>query len=499
MRRGPGSGLQRGGRSRRTRFARSGTEWLAPALACLLTFPLFHSVLAADLAEGLSEAKAERSPTIEAPAIVPARSNAWPALSELTNRFLRSPGGTKPPAPSPQAPGQGDINLALLESPDSLASSNVVQRAKASRGKLREEESGRLLERARKQREEGQATQARNNFVALIESASPDPVKRVAMIELALMAQEDNQLSRAQQIFSHFLKSYPQDPSVPEVTLRQGLLYRQMGVPTLALSKFYAVMTAALTLKSGSVPYYQRLVLQAQTEVADTHYMQGNFREAADFFSRLLVQETPELNKAQIQFKLIISLAKLSRHGETIGQAREFLRAYPAAAEEPEVRFLLAAALERAGQKSEALREVLFLLSTQYHWADQNPKSWAYWQQRAGNEIGNQLYQQADFTGALEVYAALAGLNDSPDWQWPVWYQMGLIYERLRQPAKAVDRYSAIAARQKDLGSGTSPGLQTIVEMAKWRSQVLAWQAEVEQFGLNNAQTNALSPLSTSR
>ena len=447
----------------------------------------------------MSHAKTQESQRAAASVPAPVLPNARPALLELTNSFLLDPAGVKPADPSPRAPSEGEVNPALHEDAGSLASSNMVSRGDASPESIRLEESGRLLEHARQQRQEGHGTQARNNFVTLIESAAPDEIKRVAMIELALMAQEANQLSRAQQIFSHFLKSYPQDPSVPEVTLRQGLLYRQMGAPALALSKFYAVMTAALTLKSGSVPNYQRLVLQAQTEVADTHYMQGNFREAAEFFGRLLAQETPELNKAQIQFKLIVSLAKLRRHGETIGHARDFLRSNPAAAEQPEVRFLLATALQQAGQKSEALREVLFLLSNQYHWADQNPKSWAYWQQRAGNEVGNQLYQEADFVGALEVYAALAVLNASPDWQLPVWYQMGLIYERLRQPVKALERYTAIGARQKDLGSGTSPGLQTVIEMAKWRSQVLAWQVQVEQFAVTNAQTHALSPLSASR
>src|SRR5208337_2458386 len=106
--------------------------------------------------------------------------------------------------------------------------------------------------------------------------------------ELALVAQDANQLSRAEQIFAQYLQAYPDDPSAPEVLLRQGLIYRQMGVNTLAVSKFYAVMSTALKLKLDRMDYYKKLVLQAQIEIADTYYQEGKYEEAADFFRRLL-------------------------------------------------------------------------------------------------------------------------------------------------------------------------------------------------------------------
>ena len=51
----------------------------------------------------------------------------------------------------------------------------------------------------------------------------------------------------------------------------------------MALAKFYAVMTGSLKLKFGSLEYYQRLVLQAQTEIADTYYLQGKYLDADGF------------------------------------------------------------------------------------------------------------------------------------------------------------------------------------------------------------------------
>src|SRR5205823_2473171 len=106
---------------------------------------------------------------------------------------------------------------------------------------------------------------AARNFTTLVENETGEEMKRLALLELANVTQEQGQLAKSQQILAQYLKRYPRDPGVPGVLLRQGLLYRQMGAPALALSKFYAVMTSALSLKEGSVDYYQRLVLHAQT------------------------------------------------------------------------------------------------------------------------------------------------------------------------------------------------------------------------------------------
>jgi tetratricopeptide (TPR) repeat protein len=329
--------------------------------------------------------------------------------------------------------------------------------------------------------------QAQKNFTAVLNAAAAPSMKRSALLELAVMAQEQNQLARAEQILAHYAAKYPEDPSVPEVLLRQGLLYRQMGAPALALSKFYGVMTSVLTLKTGEMEYYHRLVLHAQTEIAETHYRQGKYQEAAPFFSRLLKLAAVELNKPAIQLKLVRCLAALTRLPEAVAQAEDFLSRYSAAPEEPEVRFVLATALRRLGQKQPALEQVFTLLRSPKgvlsHEGQESgfksPESsrtreWMYWQQRAGNEIGNRLYEESDYVNALEVYTVLASLNSSPGWKVPAWYQIGLVYERLGQPQKALEVYGRII-REKELASDASPGLKTVVDMAKWRSDFLNW------------------------
>jgi tetratricopeptide (TPR) repeat protein len=144
------------------------------------------------------------------------------------------------------------------------------------------------------------------------------------------------------------------------------------------------------------------------------------------------------------------------------------------------VRFLVALALKRLGRNGESLQQVLSLLQEQKERTKDHPELWAYWQQQAGNEIGNQLYREGDYVRALNVYMALSRLNPQPAWQLPVGYQIGLTYERLSQPQKALQSYQTILRRESELGTNVPPGTKTLLEMARWRADFVQWQAKAE-------------------
>jgi tetratricopeptide (TPR) repeat protein len=314
----------------------------------------------------------------------------------------------------------------------------------------------------------------------VLDSNAPAEAKRMALLELGLAAQDDGKLTRAQSLFTQYVQQYKDDPAVPEVFLRQGLIYRQMGVNDLARAKFYSVMNSALSMKVEQFDYYKRLVLQAQTEIADTYYLQGLYADAADFFMRVLKQDDKDLNRLQIRFKLVRCFAAVGRHSEAVAISEVFLKEHSAAAEVAEVRFLLASSLKHLGRNREAMRQVLELLASQQSQATRNPEAWAYWQQRAGNDVANQLYKEGDYLNALEIYMNLAEMNASVGWQLPVWYQIGLVCERLHQPKKASDYYGKIIARSGELSTSTPPSLRAVVDMARWRQDYLGWQTGTE-------------------
>jgi tetratricopeptide (TPR) repeat protein len=247
-------------------------------------------------------------------------------------------------------------------------------------------------------------------------------------------------------------------------------------VDAFAVSKFYAVMSSALKLRQENLAYYKKLVVRAQTEIADTYYLDAKFEEAADFFSRILKSGDGEANREPLEWKLVRSLSYLTNHVETIGKAQAFLTQFPKSSHVPEVRFLLASALQHTGRNADALQQVLLLLQSQQENVGKDPESWAYWQRRAGNEIANQLYREGDFADALAIYLSLGELDKSPGWQAPVWYQAGLVYEQLQQWQKATEVYTRILGRQKELtATDNTPALASLMEMARWRLDYIAW------------------------
>ena len=347
------------------------------------------------------------------------------------------------------------------------------------------------LETARYLLKTRQTQEVESLLVPLLADGVPEPLQKSALLELATLAQEQDDLPRAQQICAQFISRWPDDARVPEILLRQGQLFRAMGLHNLALTKFYAVMTAALTLKNDRLGYYKHLVVQAQLEIAETHYRLGKFADAAEYYSRLLKLDNPEIAKSQILYKLVRCYSNTTNYDAAAACAQDYLTRYPNRPEEPEVRFCLASALKALGRDDESLQQVLILLQQQSARAADHPEDWAYWRQRAGNLIANQLYREGDYVRALDIYTSLARLDHSPQWQLPVWYQIGMTYEQLLQPQKAVEIYHQIVSRQSELGTNQPPNLASIADMARWRIGFIRWQDQAQMVNHSLAATNA--------
>lgn len=340
-----------------------------------------------------------------------------------------------------------------------------------------------ILATARYQANTHAYADAEQNYLKLLVGDVPEAMQQTALFEMAGVVRSENDLPRAQAIYTQYLQRWPGDTRTPEIFLRQGQVFREMGLPNMALAKFYGVMTMALSLKNDQLAYYKKLVLQAQVEIAETHYLMGQFKDAADYYSRLLAQNDPALDRAQIQFRLIRSLEAINRHDEASAQGQDFLAHFPNSPEEPEVRYHLAQAYKSQNRNTEALQQVKIFLKEERNKTTNDPAVWAYWQQRVGNDIGNELYQEGDYVKALEVYLALAQLDSSPSWQLPVRYQVGLTYEKLLQPQMAIEAYRSIVTNGvPDTATNLAPDLKSIADMAAWRLKFLEWDGRAEAF-----------------
>ncbi len=339
-----------------------------------------------------------------------------------------------------------------------------------------------LLDSARKQRAAKELTRAEASLIHLLESRAPEEIKRPALLDLALVMQEEKSYAKAQRLLSEYVRRYPKDAGVPEVLLRQAYLYREMGVSELALSKFFAVMSSCLNLHVDELEYYQKLVLRAQVEIAETYYSLGKFKDAAEYLNKVLKLESLEVNRADIMYKLVRCYWNLQDYNRATASSRLYLDKFPDALDTPETRFLLADSLKKLGHDKDAVKEILALLQKQQENSKSDPKQWLYWQQRAGNDIANQFYQQGDFFSALQIYESLAQLSESPGWRVPVLYQIGLVYENLKQLPKAAETYEKIIEWHKNAPAGNleDSRVSAVVDMARWRKQFIGWESKAE-------------------
>jgi len=347
------------------------------------------------------------------------------------------------------------------------------------------------LESARGLRKAHELKRAESTLIQLLESSAGDDIKRTALLELGLVMQEQKEFPKAQQIYSEYVRRFDKDPSVPEVLLRQAYLYREMGVPVLAMTKFYAVISTCLNLKLEEMEYYQRLVLRAQAEIAETHFLQGNYEDAIDYLNRLLKLESLDLERANVLYKLVQCYTKVNKLNEALATASLFLEKFPNHIDAPETRYFKVDILKKMGRSSEALAELDGLLKSSQAAASADPEQWLYWQQRAGNAIANEFYKEGDLLSSVRIYNTLAEINSSPEWQLPAWYQVGLVYENLKTPQKALEMYSKIVARKGEV-KAPNENLKAVLEMAAWRKQNIEWEAAAKE--ANKRLTDIVQP-----
>ena len=386
---------------------------------------------------------------------------------------------------------------------------------------------------------------AESLLVSIVENPdSPTEIKRECMKHLAQIALDGRFYSRAQQIYSQLVSRFPLDPDTPAVLYRQGILYRQIGATELALSKFHAVMSTVISLQEKDLSAYKSLVLLAQTEIADTFFMAGQFGRAADYFRRVLKLADTNLNESLVRLKLVKAVFELQDWKGVVVEGQLSLDKVPQSPYTAEVRFLISEAYKKLGMQNEALQQTMELLNTEQERSNTDPENWAYWQKRTGNKLANELYQQGDYVNALLIYEALDKLPGNDEWHSQALYQIGLMYERLFQPDRASAAYNKVLSLSTNsvppalatagstntaamVSSGVSggvatngpnttqsgtmtktngptqaqpaitpPGLKLIREMAQWRLNNLRWDQNVHQemqklFVPNAASTNS--------
>ena len=300
---------------------------------------------------------------------------------------------------------------------------------------------------------------------------------KAALLGLAHMHRKQGALTKAAAIYQKYLQEYPGDDHTPDVLLDLGRILRSMGAYKSAISDFYSVINSTLKLPAKGFDHYQQLAKTAQFEIAETHFVAGDFAEAGRFFSRLRLLDLAPADQARAHFMTACSQQLQGDCEGAVTTLRSYLEQWPDDENVPEARHLLALSLRQLNRPQEAFTATLELLRTEKSRIKTDPKRWAYWQRLTGNQLANDFFENGDILNAQAIYTGLAALSDDPTWRLPVSYQIALCDERLGAINRARTAYQAIMdATQAE----PSANLAELGRMAAWRLGHLDWHDTVD-------------------
>lgn len=308
-----------------------------------------------------------------------------------------------------------------------------------------------------------------------------EDTRKLTLLELAhqreLAAEKDRaggHMERALQLLAEYVERYSRDPAVPEVLLRQGYLMRRLDLKEEAIEKFYLVLRSVPRIEGHNLAYSRRLVMMAQSAIADTCAELGRHAEAVELYGRMLQTKSEELEVETVRIKRLRSLKESSTDGIVERQAMAFLEDFPDSDYIPEARYFLAHALKQQKKRDAALEQFQLLLEAVDLASPERLSRWMPWKLRVGNELANQFYLEGDYVSALTLYRSLTKSNADVQARQAFRYQEGLCEERLGQNDAALKTYQELMDAPESAAISTNAvPIQVLRNMAALRISVL--------------------------
>ncbi|MBI3884628.1 MAG: tetratricopeptide repeat protein [Opitutae bacterium] len=428
---------------------------IRPRLLCCLCLLLPAATRPLSALASTAAAPQPAAPASEAATKPPA--TAAPAATLAITEVKLAP---KPATPTPPAPDAPEV-----KDPSTVAA----------------EETRSLVRLGLKLTDRGEYVSGETALLSVLQNRSAARIdKRDAILALGRLFRRKGDLAKAAAVYEKFFKEFPADETAPGAYLDLGRTLRAMGSPQLAIARFYNVINSTLKLPENGFDTYRQLAKTAQFEIAETYFQSGDFAEASRYFSRLKLLDLAPIDRARAHFKAVYSLYLAQDNLAAATGLRSFLEQNPDDENVPEARYLLAVTLRRLNHLNEAYEVTIDLLRTQRARTSGDPKRWAYWQRRTGNQLANEYYEQGDYQSSLVIYQSLAEISPDPEWRLPVLYQVGLCQERLQQTDRARATYQSILdLMPRNPETGTPPSqVQDIVQMVAWRLKHLNWRLD---------------------
>ncbi len=395
---------------------------------------------------------------------------AEPAAPAGDKVELQTKEGNAQVAPAPEAKAEGHTPTAAPEDPEEVSPTD-------------RDEIINLMKYAQSSNDDNRLDMALIAYRQLLTKKLKKVQQRVVLLGYARVLRKKTDLTKAAAVYEKVLKDYPMDEDTPEIYLELGRTHRALGAYKSAISRFYSVINSTIKLPEDGASKYRQLAKTAQFEIAETYFLSGNYPEASRFYSRLRLLDLAPADRAKAHFKAAYSLSLAEDHLGAVTALRAYIDQNPDDENVPEAHYLLAISYRRLQRPLEALVEALELLRTEKTRTAKDPKRWAYWQRKTGNQIANEFFEQGDFPHSLTIYQTLSELYSEATWRLPVQYQMGLCHERLGQMDQAINCYQSILDNLKSAkgDSAQQTEFSDLSRMASWRLSQIGWQHATEQ------------------
>lgn len=337
--------------------------------------------------------------------------------------------------------------------------------------------SGDFLAAARKRWSEGKEDEAELIFAELLSLPIPLKEKRQALLEMADLF-GDRDASRAIIILEKFLQTYPKDPASSRILLKLGRLYRGQGAYERAAAQFFRVLNATMRAGTDDLEAARKRATQARFELAEMVTEQGRIEEGAGIYRKIELLDLSPEDRLTVRFRLACAAYEIRDYTTAVESFAALRGEAPEGPYRPESAYYLASGLKVLGREREAFDVVLELLGSQMTDNPADRDQSVYWKRRTGNELANQFYQQGEYLTALTLYQSLARLSDDGDWRWPAVYQIGLCFEHLELPKRALEAYDAIIEGMPVKDGDLVRADVSLHDLAKWRRDHVKWMLD---------------------
>lgn len=346
-----------------------------------------------------------------------------------------------------------------------------------------ERERDKLIQKARLCRKLQNYDEAERCYIKVLNYEMDDALRQNLMLEMIDLLMERQSIAKVVIVYEKFIEQFPRASILTDIYTKLGRLYREIGAFDMAVARFYQVLNASLSIAPEEMTAYKAKTDEAQYEIAYTYVQMERYRDALTFFQRLKKVNLHPSMRQMVLFNIGYCSFKLEAYSDVILELEDLLKHYPDSVVAPESHYILSSTYRIINEPQKAMNEVMQLLKHSEVDLAGDKELWLYWQKKTANQAANEFYERGDYLNALKIYQVMVPLNENPDWQIPVLYQIGLCFERLNMYKKAHEAYSLITSDQewKKGENQLNETTQSIRDMAKWRLDQLKWNSDIEK------------------